>query len=175
MAPSSNSNALSEAEIFDVLSNPRRRHVVRVLEQQGGAVSLDTLARRVAAAENDISRDEVSYHQRKLVYTALQQGHLPTMDDCGVVAFDRDRGVIAPTDELADVERYLYAVRSGGRSRDGYSVAVSVVAVAAIAAAWIGAWPFSLLPWFHWTVTLLVLFVASAAVQTGALPRMNLE
>lgn len=175
MAKASTTDAPSEADIFDVLSNPRRRHVVRVLEQQGGAVSLDALARRVAAAENDISRDEVSYHQRKRVYTALQQGHLPTMDDCGIIAFDRDRGIIAPTDGLADVERYLDAVRGDGSSQNDYSVAVSAIAVAAIVAAWVGAWPFSLLAWFHWTVVLLVLFVASATVQTGALPRVNLE
>lgn len=175
MTSSSNSNTPSEADIFDVLSNPRRRHVVRVLDRHGGAVSLDTLARRVAAAENDISRDEVSYHQRKRVYTALQQGHLPTMDDCGVVAFDRDRGVIAPSDGLADVERHLSAVRGGGSPRNDSSVAVAAAAIVAIAAAWIGAWPFTLLAWFHWTVVLLVVFVASAAVQTRVIPGLNVE
>ncbi|AEH38768.1 DUF7344 domain-containing protein [Halopiger xanaduensis] len=175
MTPSSNSSTLSEADIFDVLSDPRRRHVVRVLERQGGAVSLDTLARRVAAAENDIRLEAVSYHQRKRVYTALQQGHLPTMDDCGVIAFDSDRGIITPTDGLADVERYLSAVHGDGRSWDNYSAIASTVAVATITAAWIGAWPFSLLAWFHWTVVLLVLFVATATVQTGALPRVDLE
>ena len=168
MTSSIESDGLSEGDVFDILSNPRRRRVVHILARRRGAVTLDALARRIAAAENDIARTEVEYEQRKRVYTALQQSHLPTMDEYGIVRFNKDRGVIAPTDELDAVVPYLDIARGGSSPRDEYDAAAAAVCAAAIAAAWIGAWPFSLLTWFHWTVVLLVVFVASATVRTSA-------
>ena len=98
----------SEDELFDLLSNQRRRFAVHALSRQPETeVELGTLAERVAAWENDVDHTELDYAERKRVYTALQQSHLPRMDQAGVVHFDKDRGIVEASSVLDDAEIFL--------------------------------------------------------------------
>lgn len=120
-------SALSREDAFDLLSNARRRHVVSYLRDVDGEVSLRELSTQVAAWENDVAVAAVSSTQRKRVYTALHQSHLPKLGDAGVIDYDTERALIEPTARMAVLEQYL-AVTSGRYERWGrYLVAIGIV------------------------------------------------
>ena len=81
---------LTQAELFDVFSNARRRRTVQYLKRQGGACDLAPLVERVAARENDVDPDDVTRTQRRRVYISLYQTHLPMLEDHGIVDWDPD-------------------------------------------------------------------------------------
>lgn len=161
------STELSDDELFDVLSNRRRRHAVHTIKQvEDEPVEIGDLAEEIAAIENDVSVDNISYDQRKSVYTALQQSHLPKMDDAGIVKFDKDRGTIEPTAAMEDIEIYLDVVRGKEIPWSEYYLGLSSVAAALVVATWAGVWPFSLLPEMGAAVFVVVAFSVSAVLHT---------
>lgn len=97
---------LTRSAIFDMLSNARRRYVLLQLQQRSAA-SIRELSRDLAAWENDVDVAAVSSKQRKRVYTALHQTHLPRLDEYGIVTYDRDRGQVRATDRLEVFGPYL--------------------------------------------------------------------
>jgi hypothetical protein len=104
------SDGVGTETLFEVLGNRRRRHVIDVLRQRGGRVALDRLAEEVAARENGLDRTEISAVQRKRVYTALQQTHLPKMDNADVLTFDKTAGTVAPSAAIDEFTVYLDVV-----------------------------------------------------------------
>ena len=98
--------ALSD-DAFDVLSNARRRRVLIHLFDTDEPATLGGLSRSIVAWENDISERDVTSQQRKRVYTALRQNHLPKMNRAGVIDYDADRGSIELTDEATRLRTYL--------------------------------------------------------------------
>lgn len=103
-------DSLGTGEIFDILSNNRRRLVLYHLRNNGNASDLRTLSKRVAAWENDVEPENVTSDQRMRAYTALRQSHLPKMDRQGVIEFDKDRGTVTLQDRVTEIEDYLEAV-----------------------------------------------------------------
>ncbi|WP_423745923.1 hypothetical protein V5735_08235 (plasmid) [Haladaptatus sp. SPP-AMP-3] len=101
------SRAFSEQEVYDAVKNLRRRYVLYSLNRQRGSVELGELAEQIAAWENNISREEVSPEQRKSVYSALYQTHLPKLENIGIVSYDRDSKQVSFTDGARDFELYL--------------------------------------------------------------------
>jgi DNA-binding transcriptional ArsR family regulator len=91
---------------FDLLSNARRRYVLCFLRERGEA-SVRELSRYTAAWENDVEPTAVSSAQRKRVYTALHQTHLPRLDEYGIIEYDPDRGSVTPQRRLDLLEEYL--------------------------------------------------------------------
>jgi DNA-binding transcriptional ArsR family regulator len=80
---------VSEDELFDVLANQRRRFALHLLKREGDeTVTIGEMAEQIAAWENGIDMAEITGNERKRVYTALQQSHLPKMDNAGVVEFN---------------------------------------------------------------------------------------
>ncbi|PCR89162.1 DUF7344 domain-containing protein [Natrinema ejinorense] len=80
----------TQAELFDVFSNARRRRTVQYLKRQGGSCDLAPLVEQVAAWENEIDPDDVTRTQRRRVYISLYQTHLPMLEDHGIVDWDPD-------------------------------------------------------------------------------------
>ena len=157
------STRVSEDELFDVLSNHRRRYAVHVMKREDAErLELGPMAEQIAAWENDVALSEVGYEERKRVYTALQQQHLPMMDDAGVVEFDKDRGVVEPTPALADVDLYLDIVRGKEIPWNEYYLGLSAVSLALVAGVGMNVTPFTLLPEFAWIVFIVVAFACSA-------------
>lgn len=97
---------LSVSAKFDILSNARRRCLLRYLHDEPEC-SVRELSRRVAAWENDVPPERVTWKQRKRVYTGLHQTHLPRLDKFGVVDYDCDRGTVRATDRIGLLEPYL--------------------------------------------------------------------
>jgi len=103
--------SLARDDVYEVLSNRRRRFVIHYLQRNGQRAALGTLAEHVAAWENDIDVAAVGSDARKNVYTSLQQFHLPKMADLDLVIFDQRAGEVELTDDANDVDLYLEVVQ----------------------------------------------------------------
>lgn len=80
---------------LEALANDRRRSVIRILDEHGEQ-SLGTLARRVAAREDDTTPELVDADTRKVVYVGLYQCHLETLSDAGAVTVDDRTNAVSP-------------------------------------------------------------------------------
>jgi DNA-binding transcriptional ArsR family regulator len=101
------SDELPPDAVFSILSNRRRRDVLRHLQNHGGVLSHGELAEFIAAEENGKSVDELTSKERKRIYVSLYQCHLPKMADEGVIEFERTGGTVELLAPAAQVERYL--------------------------------------------------------------------
>jgi len=100
---------LDDDELHSLLSNGRRRFVLRSLLDQP-TLDLHRLATRLARWENDT--DEPTDAQCTRAYTALASVHLPRLAEVGVVTLDRsaERVRLTDGDWSADrLRRYLSA------------------------------------------------------------------
>lgn len=94
--------------IFEILSSPRRRYLLRALHETEGPVATVTgIADAVAALEYGVAVDDVSQVERKRVYVSLYQTHLPKLEESGIVTFDRQNGTIRLTNGAEKVGSYL--------------------------------------------------------------------
>lgn len=152
--------------VFEMLSNLRRRRVLRYLRAHEGEspVLLRALAEQIAAWENDTSVGSVTYKQRKRVYTSLYQSHLPRLHRCGFIEYDANRGTIELTPEGEQLDIYLEIVPKDEIPWSEVYLGLSAVAIAAVAALWFGAIPF--VSSWHMLVAFTVLFVGVSVVHT---------
>jgi len=95
--------------VFGILKNSRRREVLEYLRRREEPIDIGDLAEHIAAIENETTPKELTSKQRKRVYVALYQCHLPKMDDAEVVDFDNDRGTVELGDDAIEFEAYLKA------------------------------------------------------------------
>jgi DNA-binding transcriptional ArsR family regulator len=98
---------LSKDEIFYLLKNRRRRDIVRYLTDNEGTATLSELAEHIAAWENDIEVQALNSGQRKRVYVALYQTHLPKLAENGVIDYERNRGNVELTENADHLRTYL--------------------------------------------------------------------
>jgi uncharacterized membrane protein len=136
----------SQEVVFEMLSNERRRYVIHYLLDADEEAELRDLARTLAAWENDKHPEEITSQERKRVYNALQQTHLPKMDDAGLVAFEASRGTISAADDLADLQVYLEIVPGDEISWSQYYLLLGLLFVSVSLAAAVGLAPFARVP-----------------------------
>lgn len=98
---------LSKDEIFYLLKNRRRRDIVRYLMDNDGTATLSELAEHIAAWENDIDVQALNSGQRKRVYVALYQTHLPKLAENGIIEYERNRGDVTLTENADLLKTYL--------------------------------------------------------------------
>jgi DNA-binding transcriptional ArsR family regulator len=94
--------------VFDALKNARRRRLLRYLNEHDSPVALGDLAEHLAAIENDTTPAMLDSKQRKRVYVALYQSHLPKLNSMGLVEFNKSRGLIERSPAASQVYQYLY-------------------------------------------------------------------
>lgn len=123
---------LTQAALFDVFSNARRRRAVRCLKAQNGSCDLADLVEQVAAWENDVDPDEVTRAQRRRVYISLYQTHLPTLEDHGIVDWDPDAHTIDLLPNYRVFEPYLDRDPEGERSWDLVYASLSIAGTFAL-------------------------------------------
>ncbi len=150
--------------LFEVLSNQRRRFAVYAMSGTQ-EVSLGSLAEQIAAWENEQPVDAVSSAERKRVYTALQQSHLPKLAEAGLIEYDDRAGVIRPQSELEAYDVYMEVVSDREIPWSEYYLGLAGVAGAVTASIWIGVWPFTALPVLAWMGVLTLAFAASAVAH----------
>ncbi len=99
-------DVLSEDEVFEVLSNRRRRFVIHALKREGGPMDVSELSRRVTAWEVGVPPDAVRYEDRRNVYSTLRRTHLPNLEEKGVITVDEE-GRVRPTPALESLDIYV--------------------------------------------------------------------
>ncbi|MFB6163938.1 MAG: hypothetical protein ABEJ31_02155 [Haloarculaceae archaeon] len=97
--------SLSEADVHDVLSSPRRRATLRHLGSAPDAVPVSELADAIAAAEAGC--DPPPRKVREAVYVSLHQTHLPALAERGVVVYDRETARVEPLGAVRELGRYM--------------------------------------------------------------------
>jgi DNA-binding transcriptional ArsR family regulator len=153
--------------VFSVLSNRRRRQVLRYLRTCESTVEVRDLARQVAAWENDLSPDELTYQQRKRVYTSLHQTHLPKLDESGFVTYDRDRGTVTYEPLAETLEPYLTGEVASRRPWYRYYLGAGTVFLVAVLLSWLGVPGFAAVPGFAWAGLVVGGVVALATVHAS--------
>jgi hypothetical protein len=171
-ARSNGTPGVSRDDLFDVLSNHRRRYALHSLKQGAGTLSIGNLAEEIAAWENDVSIPELTAADRKRVYTSLQQFHLPKMHTAGIIEFDGPRGMVTLTEAAGDIDVYLDVVAEDDIPWSRYYLGLSAMSLAVVTGVWLV--PFTLLPALAWAALVAAIFLLSALVHTYYNRRMRL-
>lgn len=156
---------ISNDELFEVLSNRRRRYALHYLKQQDDArAEMGDLSTQVAAWELATDPEALAYDERKRVHTSLYQYHAPKLDDAGVVEYDSQRGVVELTDAGADLDLYLEAVSGRDVPWATYYLLLSGFGMSLMGAVWLDVSPLTLVPDVTWGLFVAVAFLVSSAV-----------
>lgn len=123
---------LSKDEIFYLLKNRRRRDIVRYLMDNEGEATLSELAEHIAAWENDIDVQALNSGQRKRVYVALYQTHLPKLAENEIIEYERNRGDVTLTENAEHLKTYLVDDESESDPWSKRYAALSVTGAVAI-------------------------------------------
>ena len=156
---------LSRDEIFSALSNRRRRNVITYLKQNGDDARVRDIAEQLAAWENDLDINEVTYKQRKRVYTALHQSHLSKLADGGFIDYEPDRGTVSLTEESRRLDMYLEVVSENEILWSEYYVGLAVVCGLLGGAAWVGTVPFASVSGYAYAVLFAALLGVSGLIH----------
>ncbi|WP_368279789.1 DUF7344 domain-containing protein [Halomarina oriensis] len=158
---------LSEDDVFDVLSNQRRRYAYHYLKHaEAGELPLRELVDNVAAWECGKEVNALTSTERNRVSTALHQFHLPKMDDCGFVEYDDRRGIVSLSEPATDLEVYLDVVPGRDIPWSRYYLGLAGVNTLVLVGCLVGVPPMSLLPVLSWLTFVVASFLLSAAVHT---------
>ena len=109
---SRNGGELSEDEIFEVLSNRRRRYVIHALKRAEEPLDVSELSTHVTAWERGVDPADVQYEDRRNVYSTLQRTHLPKLEEKNVVTVHEEENLVEPTPELEELDIYVEVLRS---------------------------------------------------------------
>lgn len=163
---------VDRGEIFDLLSNRRRRYTIHYCKREERPVKLGELAEHVAAWELDKDVETITSAERKRVYTSLQQTHLPTLKRAGMITFD-DRE-IELTENARDLEIYLDIVPGNSIPWGLYYLGLSALAGVVLALLWAKVIPTGTVPLLGWVTLVFALFAGSAVVHVLQNNRMRL-
>lgn len=92
---------------FDALSNQRRRHVLRCLDEYGAPMALADLADEVAVRERGSPLPEIPAEDVKRIYVSLYHNHVPRLEDADVVEYSQKRDLIELTSERTLLDEYV--------------------------------------------------------------------
>ena len=150
---------LSKDTLFAILE--KRRDALQYLKRNDGGATLSDLAEHIAARENDVDVAALSSDERKRVYIALYQCHLPKMATAGIIDFDKNRGDVALRSEARQLDTYLEegteTTLGGARSRN---LAVAGGLAAGLVASTLGVPGFELVPELVWATLSTGMLVA---------------
>jgi hypothetical protein len=150
-------------ELYELLSNHRRRYVIHFCKQADEPLTLSDLAEKVAAREQDKSVAELTSAERKRVYTSLQQTHLDRLAEAGMIDYDGDE--VELTDEAATLDVYLDVVPEGSISWGIYYLGLSVLSAVVLGGVWVGFVPTETVPELGWAALVLAAFLISSIAQ----------
>lgn len=98
---------LTQDEIFEILSNERRRFILFYLKTRDSPVRLMELVEELAAQEEDTEVDAVPEQARKRVYVSLYQTHVPRLEEVGLITYDPDTKMVSLANEAGALDTYL--------------------------------------------------------------------
>lgn len=166
--PSANQGEqLPREEVFEVLSNARRRCIVHYLKKHDGRrVDLRELVDYVAAWEDGTTVEQLDSQKRKSVYAAIRQTHLPKLEDAGIIEYEHIRGDVELTDHIQEVQLYLEYVPNNDIPWSEYYLALSAIGTALVIVTAIGIYPFGGFSGILLAGLLVGLFGISAVIHT---------
>lgn len=147
-------------EVFELLSNRRRRYALHACKRYETPIELGDLAEYVAAWEYEKDRERLNSAERKRVYTSLQQSHLPRMAKAGMIEFENHEITLTADAESLDV--YLDVVPGNSIPWGEYYLGVGVISLALLSSAAFDIYP-SFVPDLAWGGFVAVVFTLSAA------------
>ena len=166
---------ITRDQIFDVLSNHRRICVIRYLQETDEeVVDLRDVVDYVAKSENGGGTGKVEYQDRKSVYTALRQTHLPKLHELGIIEFDKSRGVMELTDQASHVRMYLEYVPGNDIPWHVHYLGVTALSGLLVAATFFDVYPLAV-GWSALAMIIFLMFGISALVHTVHLRGSRLE
>lgn len=125
----------SRDDLFHVLRNRRRRFAIHHLKHTEESVEVGDLATQVAAWENGVGAEEVTSTQRRRVYNALQQTHLPELEDTGIVEVDRRE--VELSDNAEELDLYLEVVPGDDIPWSEYYLGLGALGTAGVVVTWL--------------------------------------
>jgi len=155
----SSAASIPKDDVFELLSNHRRRYALHAIKQTDGSSELSDLAEQVAAWENDKPQSEITSSERHRVYTSMQQTHLPTMDEAGVI--DYDNGTVTLTSQAADLDIYMDVVPQDSIPWGQYYLGLGIVCAGLLLAVAVDLIP-PIIPDIAWGLLAVALFLGSA-------------
>lgn len=123
-----NADGLSKDDVFDILSNARRRYVLYHLREERDPVELGDLARELAAWENETTVEELTKQQRKRVYVSLYQTHIQKLQEAGIVEYDEDSGKVSLGSSAAEIGAHIALEDSDEDGSPGWAGAYAALA-----------------------------------------------
>ena len=85
-------------DLFEVLSEGRRRTILTVLTERRSSMEVERLAHAVAAREDATGSGTPSESTVERVHLTLHHVHLPKLDEAALVDYDREAGSVVATD-----------------------------------------------------------------------------
>jgi DNA-binding transcriptional ArsR family regulator len=150
-------------DLFHLLRNRRRRFALHYLKHSEDTVDVGDLATQVAAWENEVAVEQVTSKQRRRVYNALQQTHVPELEDTGVV--DVERREVALTDRAEELDIYLEVVPERDIPWSEYYLALGAVSLATLVVVWLNIGVFAAVSGIAAGMFVAVAFLVSAAAN----------
>jgi len=133
MADVDTDSSIGPDEIFETVSNRRRRDVLRYLDDCDGEVRLGDLAEQIAAWENDKEVRLITSSERKRVYVALYQCHLPSMGAKGAIDYNKSRGLIEKGEHYEQFNKYVGLDGESESESAEYHLALSIATLLGVA------------------------------------------
>lgn len=168
----------NQEEIFEVLSNERRRFVLEFLVASDDEfVELRPLVTHVAARENDKAPAQLDTSDRKSVYVGLRQTHLPKMDEYNLIEYDKDRGSIRLRESAIQAQRYLEYVPDRDVPWAYHYLGISVLSGVLVGLTWLGISPFDGVQGIVLAGLIVIAFALSSCVHAirARRKRRNIE
>jgi hypothetical protein len=160
--------------LYDVLANRRRRYALHYLQQVDSRTDFGEMAEQIAAWEHAKTRQEVTSNERKYVYSALQQRHLPKMHDLDLVEFDKREGSVEPTAVLDEIDIYAEVVPKGNVPWGVYFSGLSAVQFVLLVFVGFDTAPLTAFSDFEWALFFVASFIVSSLVFLYDTRRMKL-
>lgn len=114
-ADSDSPHAILETDhAFEALAHPRRRYLLYTLDE-ATEWTLQELAEKVAAWENDVPESTLYDDEVERVYVSLYHNHVPKLVADGIVVFDEPTETIRPGPHA---EQVLTVLEAAGGSHD---------------------------------------------------------
>lgn len=99
---------LTIGTLCDMLSAGRRRYIIEYLDmQEGDTVDYNDVVDHALELE---CGPDWGATERKRIYVALYQSHLPRLDETNIVDYNKDRGIIEKGPEFDAAAHVLYVL-----------------------------------------------------------------
>lgn len=98
---------LSPSELFGLLADRRERYVLYYLIENDGTGTIEEIAPRLAAWENDTTVELATEEMQERVRATLHHADVPKLADYGLVEYDERSGDVAAAELTEEIEPFL--------------------------------------------------------------------